>query len=351
MKKGKNRYIPPFTVSAEAINLVAEISAQVEHFAIRLEQKDGLLLRKANRIKTIHSSLAIEGNTLSEGEVRDVINGKTVVAPLREIQEVKNAIQTYELYPKLDAFKESDLLKAHSVMMQALVENAGSYRKGGVGVFGKRGLVHLAPPAERVPFLMSDLFHWLRHSEDHLLIRSCVFHYEFEFIHPFIDGNGRIGRLWQSLILGKLSPVFEHLPVENMVYTNQQNYYDAIALSSKKGESGPFVVFMLKEILKTLKAHQGEPLEKTLPNKIPNKIPNKTKKEHPEFLEMTWNVLNHIIANPRATSAELAEALHISDRTVRKHTALLRNADIIQRVGSNKTGYWQVLKTINNKKK
>ncbi len=248
-------YIPPFTVSADAINLIAEISAQIERYAIRIEQEDGLRLRKANRIKTIHSSLAIEGNTLSEDEVRDIIDGKNVVAPIRQIQEVKNAIQTYEMYPTLDAFNEKDLLKAHSVMMQALVDDAGKYRRGGVGVYGEKGLVHLAPPADRVPMLMKDLFDWLKHSKDHLLIRSCVFHYEFEFIHPFIDGNGRMGRLWQSLILGKLHPLFEHLPVENMVYSNQQQYYDAITASSKTGQSGPFIDFMLDEIYKTLKEH------------------------------------------------------------------------------------------------
>ena len=137
-------------------------------------------------------------------------------------------------------------------MMQALVDNPGHYRRGGVGVFGEKGLVHLAPPADRVPMLMGDLFDWLKHSKDHLLIRSCVFHFEFEFIHPFIDGNGRTGRLWQSLILGKLHPLFEHLPVENMVYSNQQLYYDAITASTNAGQSGPFIDFMLNEIYKTL---------------------------------------------------------------------------------------------------
>ena len=257
-KKTEPTYIPPFTVSAEAINLIAEISAQIERYAIRLEQEDGLRLRKANRIKTIHSSLAIEGNTLSEDEVRDILDGKTVVAPLRQIQEVKNAIATYDLYPTLDAFKEKDLLKAHGVMMQALVDQPGRYRNGGVGVFGEKGLVHMAPPADRVPLLMSDLFGWLKTSKDHLLIRSCVFHFEFEFIHPFIDGNGRMGRLWQSLILGKLHPLFEHLPVENMFYANQQAYYYAIGESSKQGQSGPFIDFMLDKILSALRTKGGE---------------------------------------------------------------------------------------------
>ena len=335
-------YIPPFTVSTDAINLIAEISALIERYAIRLEREDGLRLRKANRIKTIHSSLAIEGNTLSEDEVRDIIDGKNVVAPIRQIQEVKNAIQAYEMYSTLDAFKEKDLLKAHGVMMQALVDDAGRYRRGGVGVYSEKGLVHMAPPADRVPMLMSDLFDWLKQSKDHLLIRSCVFHYEFEFIHPFIDGNGRTGRLWQSLILGKLHPLFEHLPVENMVYSNQQQYYDAITASSHVGQSGPFIDFMLNEIYKTLKSHQGAPLEENIPNKVPNKVPDKLKKKFPEISDATWDVYMALKSNHSASADEIGIALAISSRMVRKHIAFLREAGIIVRVGSNKTGYWKV---------
>ena len=339
-------YTPPFTISSEAINLIAEISGQIERYAIRLEQEDGLRLRKANRIKSIHSSLAIEGNTLTEGDVRDIIDGKNVVAPIRQIQEVRNAIKAYEMYPTLDAFKEKDLLKAHGVMMQALVDDAGRYRRGGVGVFGEKGLVHLAPPAERVPLLMADLFEWLKQSKDHLLIRSCAFHYEFEFIHPFTDGNGRTGRLWQSLILGKLHPLFEHLPVENMVYSNQQQYYDAITASTKAGQSGPFIDFMLKEIYKTLKAHQGDPLPggitKLIPNKVPNKVPDKLKNKHPEFSDVVWDVYALVKRTPNITSNELGLALGISDRMIRKHVSTLRDAGLLVRVGSNKTGYWKV---------
>ena len=231
MKKKELTYIPPFTVSAQAINLIAEISAHIERYAIRLEQADALRLRKANRIKTIHSSLAIEGNMLSEGQVSDIIEGKQVVAPLRQIQEVKNAIKTYESYKTLDPFSTKDLLRAHKMMMEALIDDAGRFRTGGVGVFEGERCVHLAPPASRVPMLIADLFDWLKYAKDHLLVRSCVFHFEFEFIHPFSDGNGRTGRLWQSLILGRLHPVFEHLPIENLVYANQQRYYDAIAES------------------------------------------------------------------------------------------------------------------------
>ncbi len=337
-------YIPPFAVSAEAINLIAEISAQVERYAIRLEQEDGVRLRRANRIKTIHSSLAIEGNTLSEDEVRDIIDGKTVVAPIRQIQEVKNAIATYELYPTLDAFKEKDLLKAHGVMMQALVDKPGRYRSGGVGVFGEKGIVHLAPPAERVPQLMGDLFNWLKNSKDHLLIRSCVFHYEFEFIHPFADGNGRTGRLWQSLILGKLHPLFEHLPVENMVYANQQAYYDAIGESSKQGQSGPFIDFMLAEIFKTLKARQGEPLPQT-----EDEFGTKFGEEFGIKFGIKFGInekrlLLMLHDNPSLTATDMADRLGISQRAVEKQMKKLKDMGVISRQGSRKNGLWVINK-------
>ena len=343
-------YIPPFTVSAEAINLIAEISGQIERYAIRLEQEDGLRLRKASRIKTIQSSLAIEGNTLSEDEVRDIIDGKNVVAPIRQIQEVKNAIKTYELYSTLDAFKEKDLLKAHGVMMQALIDDAGHYRRGGVGVFGEKGLVHLAPPASRVPFLMGDLFDWLKQSKDHLLIRSCVFHFEFEFIHPFIDGNGRMGRLWQSLILGKLHPVFEHLPVENMVYSNQQKYYDAIAASTSAGESGPFIDFMLGKIYKTLKMHQGEEIKNDdTMSPVDKEFGIKFGKEFgikfgTKFGINDKQLLLLLHSNPSLTAQEIAERIGISLRGVEKQMKRLKELGVIARQGSKKNGLWVINK-------
>ena len=342
-------YLPPFTVSAEAINLIAEISGQIERYAIRLEQEDGLRLRKANRIKTIHSSLAIEGNTLSEDEVRDIIDGKNVVAPIKEIQEVKNAIKTYEMYPSLDAFNEKDLLKAHGVMMQALMDDAGHYRHGGVGVFGEKGLVHLAPPADRVPMLMRDLFDWLKHSKDHLLIRSCVFHFEFEFIHPFIDGNGRMGRLWQSLILGKLHPLFEHLPVENMVYSNQQQYYDAITASTNAGQSGPFIDFMLKEIYKTLKEHQGEELPTNDVSPIDRQFGIKFGEEFGIKYGIKFGIndkqlLLLIDSNPTITASDAAERMEISLRGAEKIFKKLRDSGVISRQGSKKSGSWIINK-------
>ena len=254
----QNTYTPPFTLTAKSISMIAEIAALSERFAIRMEQQDALRLRKINKIKTIRSSLAIEGNTLSEGQVADILEGRKVIAPLREIQEVKNAIATYDLYPQLDPFSINDMLKAHKTMMSALIDEAGNFRCGDVGVINGAEIIHVAPPANRVPMLMHDLFDWLKTTEDHLLIRSCVFHYEFEFIHPFSDGNGRMGRLWQSLILGKFNPQFQFLPVETMIHNNQQEYYDALSLSTHKADCGVFVDFMLNEILQSLKQNSQQ---------------------------------------------------------------------------------------------
>jgi len=322
-------YKPPFTVSAKAINLIAKISSQLERYAIRMEQEDTLRLRRANRIKTIHSSLAIEGNTLSEGEVQAVLEGKKVVAPLKEIQEVKNAIKTYELYPKLNPFSIQDLLLAHGTMMSGLVDEAGMFRKGGVGVFDGDKPIHIAPPADRVRDLMSDLFGWLENADDHLLIRSCVFHYEFEFIHPFADGNGRIGRLWQSLILGRLNPIFEHLPVENMVYSNQQAYYHAINRSSDLGDSGPFIDFMLEEILNALVDHQGKSNADIADEKGLN--------------YQQQRVLGYLRADRHTTAAKIAADLDMSARQIERMLADMKAKGIIRRIGANRNGYWEIV--------
>ena len=324
-------YTPPFTVSANAINLLTRITALTERLTARLGQADKLTLRKVNRVKTIHSSLAIEGNTLSENEVRDMINGKTIVAPLREIQEVKNAIKAYELYPTLDPFNEQDLLKAHHVMMESLVERPGRYRTGGVGVLGQYGFVHIAPPAHLVPTLMANLFSWLKHAKDNIIIRSCVFHYEFEFIHPFDDGNGRIGRLWQSLILGKLNPIFEHLPVENMVYTNQQTYYEAISNSSNKGDCSPFIDFMLNEILKALLTYELENSSKDVGTNVGINVGINERR-----------ILNLIAGSPQITIREIAELSGISTRHCERLIAGLKHQGLLMRIGPNKNGHWVI---------
>ena len=329
-------YTPPFTISPQAINLIAEIAAQIERYAIRLEQTDGIRLRKANRIKTIHSSLAIEGNSLTEGQVKDIINGKTIVAPLREIQEVKNAIDTYELYPLLDPFSIKDLLKAHSVMMKALIDDAGRFRRTGVGIFGEQGCVHVAPPADLVPSLMHDLFDWLINAPDHLLVRSCVFHYEFEFIHPFSYGNGRCGRLWQSRILGQLHPLFAHLPVENMVYANQQEYYNAITESNSRTDCCPFINFMLQEILNTLKFHQGETIDPHVGINVGTNVGINVGINEQKLLSL-------IARSPHISAREMAASLGITQRQCERILATLKQQQRIRRSGSNKSGYWEII--------
>lgn len=326
-------YKPPFTLSAKAVSMIADIAAQMERFSMRMEQSDAIRLRKANRIKTIHSSLAIEGNHLLESEVADIIEGKTVVAPIREIQEVKNAIRVYEEFERLNPFSMDDLLRAHGLMMSALTDDAGHFRKGGVGVYSERGLVHMAPPADRVDLLMSDLFGWLKNADDHLLVRSCVFHYEFEFIHPFIDGNGRMGRLWQSLILSRWYPAFAHLPVENMVYSNQQAYYDAIAQSTQQGESGPFIEFMLGEIQSSVHAHKGEPLNASV---------NASVNAPAKITKTQTAIIGILKGNCHATYDELAASIGVNRTTIMRNIAALKVNGILVRIGEDKNGYWKV---------
>ena len=243
---------PPYTITSHILALaerIGEAIGRAEEAAVSTD----LRLRRINRIRTIHGSLAIEGNTLSEEQVSTILDGKPVGAPLREIQEARNAIKAYEQYPQWEPASETDLLSAHEVLMTALVDAPGHYRRGGVAVTGAGEVHHIGPPADRVPRLMSDLLAWLGSTGEHPLIASSVFHYEFEFIHPFEDGNGRMGRLWQTLILTRWKPLFADVPVESLIHARQGEYYEAIRASSAKGESTPFIAFMLEIILEAIR--------------------------------------------------------------------------------------------------
>jgi Fic family protein len=207
-------------------------------------------LRRINRIKSIQSSLAIENNSLTIEQVSDIIDGKRVMGPSNEILEVKNASAAYKELENVDPFDVKDMLRIHKVMMKGLVEESGKFRTVNAGVFTGDGLVvHMAPQPQMVPGLMKDLFYWLKTTDMPELISSSVFHYEFEFIHPYRDGNGRMGRLWQTAILMKWRPVFAWIPIESIIRERQAEYYDAIALSTKNGNSNVFILFMLKAIL------------------------------------------------------------------------------------------------------
>ena len=210
-------YIPPFTITDEITSLIADIAELVGHLTATADHLPAPHLRKENRIKTIQSSLAIENNSLTVDQVTAIVEGKRVLGPPNEIQEVRNALDAYELLMELNPYKEKDLLKAHKLMMTDLVNENGRYRQGGVGVFDGQKCIHMAPPAQRVPVLMADLLGWVKQTKVHPLVSSCVFHYEFEFIHPFADGNGRMGRMWQTILLMQWKPIFAWIPVETIV--------------------------------------------------------------------------------------------------------------------------------------
>ena len=328
-------YIPPFTITSEIMRLVSEISEQVGIVTTVLgDNVPSPMLRKANRIKTIHSSLAIEHNTLSLKQVTAIIDGKHVLGAPNEIQEVKNALQAYHLMSELDAFKEKDLLKAHELMMMALVDNAGCYRHAGVGVFDGDKCIHMAPPADRVPQLMHDLFEWVRKTDVHPLVSSCVFHYEFEFIHPFIDGNGRMGRYWQTMLLSRWKGIFAWIPVETIVKEHQQEYYDVIARCDAAGNSTAFIEFMLRCLLEAMNQIEEEPEE--VPNKVADKVADKVANKSAQ------KVLMLLYENGHLTRNELSERTGLSLGGIKKIINSLRESGLIERIGANKNGYWKV---------
>ena len=249
---------PPHSITPDMLSRVEQIGEAIGRAEAAAVSTD-LRLRRINRIRTIRGSLAIEGNRLSEEQVSTILDGKPVVAPLREIQEARNAIKAYEQYPQWNPASETDLLNAHEILMTGLLDAPGYYRRGGVAVTGAGEVHHIGPPADRVPHLMSDLLSWLGSTTEHPLIASSVFHYEFEFIHPFEDGNGRMGRLWQTLILTRWKPLLADVPVESLIHARQGEYYDAIRESSARGESTPFIAYMLNAILAAILAPQESP--------------------------------------------------------------------------------------------
>ena len=243
-----NPYQPPYRITTNILNLVAEIGEIMGRYTALEEERLTPQLRRENRIRTIHASLAIEHNTLNLEQVSAVIAGKHVIGDQREICEVRNAFAAYEAMEGWSACSEKELLSAHNLLMRGLVDESGCYRTGGVGIFQGEKLVHMAPPASRVPYLMADLLAWLDKTDEHPLIASCLFHYEFEFIHPFADGNGRMGRLWQTLILRTWKPLLAYLPVETVVHQRQEAYYRVLAIADQEAEATPFVEFMLSAL-------------------------------------------------------------------------------------------------------
>lgn len=329
-------YKPPFQMSEEITNLIVEIGEYAGSITTYESLHSDPVLRRENRIRSIHSSLAIEANSLSLEQVTDVIDGKRVLGPQQDIREVKNAYEAYDQMMKLDPYRIRDLLKAHKIMMGGLVKEAGVFRSGNVGVFAGTQLIHTGSPANYVSELMNQLFDWLKKTKYHPLVKSCIFHYEFVFIHPFADGNGRTVRLWQTLILSKWKGFFAWLPVETLVHENQDEYYEAIQLSNNAGESTVFVEFMLRMIRDALKElvdnqnSKSDVSENVVRNVGRNVVTNEDK------------LLELLREDGHLTAKVLASSLGLTERQVQRMLADLKKADKVVRHGATKNGYWEV---------
>lgn len=324
-------YRPPFTVAAGIVSQVAAIAESLGRLGA--VQGKALRLRRINRIRSVRGSLAIEGNTLSEAQITAILDGKPVIAPPREVLEARNALAAYEGLPRWKPAHEPHLLAAHACLMTGLADDAGHYRRGGVGVMQGQQMVHMAPPASRVPTLMKNLLRWLADTDQHPLIASSVFHYEFEFIHPFSDGNGRMGRLWQTLILSRWNPLFAHVPVESLVHAQQAGYYAALNESTQRSDCGVFVEFMLAAIADSL--HEATSAE--TPVETPADVSVEKAVRTPDLL------LALLRRQPELTLAEVARALGKSVRTVERAAAQLQAQNRLRFEGPKKGGQWRVL--------
>lgn len=325
-------YEPPFIMTGEITNLIVEIGELVGSITTYEAMNPNPILRRESRIKTIHSSLAIEQNTLTLEQVTDIINGKRILGPPQDIHEVKNAYEAYERISTLDPYNVKNLLTAHKIMMNGLVKEAGVFRSSNVGVYAGTELIHAGTPAKYVPDLMQQLFTWLKESKYHPLVKSCIFHYEFEFIHPFQDGNGRMGRLWQSLILQKWKDIFTWLPVETLVYENQEEYYKVLQSADNKGDSTEFVEFMLgmiRDALSEISTTQNE--NDVVTNVVINVVTNEDK------------VLSMLKQDGKMSATMLANSIGITQRQAQRILSKLKDQGKILRHGANKNGYWEVI--------
>lgn len=332
-------YKPPFTITNRILSHVASVSEKVGRITVMSNMENKPHLRKNNRIRSIHSSLKIEANSLSLSQVRDVINGKLVLGEAKEIQEVKNAYNTYEKIAEIDPYSIEELKKFHGIMTKYIVEESGDFRSGEEGVFNGEECIFMAPPARFVPQLMNELFGWMKEVKDqmHPLILSSVFHYEFVFIHPFTDGNGRMARLWHTAILAKWNPIFEYIPIESQIEKFQDDYYDAIAKCHVEGESTVFIEFMLTQIDNILEELLNQMTNSTMDDAIPDADGANHGADN-----MEGRLLSGLKQNPYITQTDLAKKLSLSRRTVQRIMKELMNDGKIKRVGSTRTGHWEI---------
>lgn len=317
---------PPFEITNEILDSITEIAELVGQVSATQGLSTNPTLRRSNRIRTIYSSLAIEQNTLSLEQVTAVLNGKRVLAPPKDIAEVKKAYEIYEMMDTLNPYSVDDMLSAHGVMTRGLVEESGCFRSGPVGVVDKFGnVLHLGTLPDYVPKLIYELMEWIENSDVHMLIKSCVFHYEFELIHPFADGNGRIGRLWHTLLLTQWKPMFAWLPIESIIHDRQDEYYKAINQSNYEGESTAFIIFMLDAIKEAL----IEAVETTV---LTEKMSN---------TELRWYKIEQFLQkNEIITNADVRQMFQISSATANRILAKLTDEGAVQKIRVGKSwGY------------
>ncbi len=332
------RYQPPFQLTHTMISHVADIAGLIG--AWQASNANALVpqLRRGNRIKTIQASLAIEQNTLSVDQVTAVLDGKPVLGLPREIQEVRNAFAAYEALPRWQPHALNDLLEAHALMLHGLVDDAGQLRRGGVGIYQGQQLVHMAPPASQLPRLLADLFEWLKATDAHPLIASCAFHYEFEFIHPFSDGNGRLGRMWQTLILSRWQPMLAYLPVETVIKRRQDDYYRLLGEADQATDCTAFILFLLEAIHESLQQAMATSSPRPA---VESKTPVETPVETP--IKTPDRILATMREQPDLSLAEVASIIGKSVRAVERAVSQLEAKGRLRFVGPKKGGHWQVI--------
>jgi len=316
-------YTPPFKITTKIIDLISKISLNIGKLEAIDSSSTLPMLRKVNQIRTITGTLQIEGNTLDEEKITALIEGKRVLGKVDEIAEANGAIALYKQLGDLNYKDERELLKSHKILMDELLIKAGTYRTSNVGVGGNDGVVHVAPPSGQISKLMGDLFHWLSATDEHPLIVSSVFHYEFEFIHPFIDGNGRMGRFWQSLILYNWNNYFSVIPIESIIRDKQQEYYKVLEECGSDGESTLFIEFALQSILEAID---------TVGNKVGNKVGNLTDNQQ--------MIIKQIQLNNKISASKISDIVGISKRKIEENLAKLKEQGVLKRVGGTR-GHWE----------
>jgi len=319
-------YRPEFAIDNEVLTLVSEIAMLISRIPEGNVNSVQLRLRHSNNVRTIHSTSAIEGNRLSLEEVTDIIDGKHVIGDPDDIREIKNAKKAYDRMNRYDPFSVKDLLAAHGTLMKDLVERPGEFRDCEVGVFKGPVAVHIPPEHDDVPDMVGDLMEWSKGVKLHPLVMSCIFHGRFEYIHPFVDGNGRMGRLWHSLILSKWRPAFEYLPIESWININKKEYYRSLD-EAHRGNISVFVKFMLLMIRMAVDEYVDEITY--------------TSGKGPDI---RMSILDMVSGDPKVTVAKMASVLNVSGRTIKRHLSLMTKAGTIKREGGARTGHWEVVR-------